>query len=125
MRSDLVDQLQHELGAERYAEALADHRRLSREAFARHGGVEVDRQGDAFFYAFPSPQRALEAARDGQEALSAGSDPRASRLAHGHAFLTDEGYVGDDSTWEHASPPQPTAARSSAPSRPPTSPTSS
>ena len=41
--------LLHELGAEAYAQALAEHRRLLREAFVRHGGVEVDTQGDAFF----------------------------------------------------------------------------
>ncbi|MGH9196841.1 MAG: adenylate/guanylate cyclase domain-containing protein, partial [Acidimicrobiia bacterium] len=43
--------LLHELGAEGYAGALAEHRRVLREAFSRHGGVEVDTQGDAFFYA--------------------------------------------------------------------------
>ena len=31
--------LLHELGAEGYAEALAEHRRVVREAFAAHGGV--------------------------------------------------------------------------------------
>jgi class 3 adenylate cyclase len=41
--------LLHELGAEAYDEALAEHRRVLREAFARHGGVEMDTQGDAFF----------------------------------------------------------------------------
>ncbi|MFN2470764.1 MAG: hypothetical protein ABR583_07195 [Gaiellaceae bacterium] len=34
-------QLLHELG-ERYADALAEHRRILREASATHGGVEVD-----------------------------------------------------------------------------------
>ena len=34
-----------------YAEALAEHRRVLREAFTGHGGVEVDTQGDAFFVA--------------------------------------------------------------------------
>jgi class 3 adenylate cyclase len=38
-----------ELGAEGYAGALAEHRRVLREAFSAHGGVEVDTQGDAFF----------------------------------------------------------------------------
>ncbi len=47
--------LLHELGAEPYAEALATHRRILREAFTRHGGVEVDTQGDAFFVAFRRP----------------------------------------------------------------------
>jgi class 3 adenylate cyclase len=43
-----------ELGAEAYATALLEHRRVMRAAFARHGGVEVDAQGDAFFVACSS-----------------------------------------------------------------------
>ena len=43
--------LLHELG-ERSAEALAGHRRRLKEAFTRHGGVEVDTQGDEFLNAF-------------------------------------------------------------------------
>jgi class 3 adenylate cyclase len=34
----LLDQL----GAEEYGNVLAEHRRVLREAFERHGGVEVD-----------------------------------------------------------------------------------
>ena len=49
--------LLHELGAEAYAEALAEHRRLLRAIFAAEGGVEVDTQGDAFFYAFADAGR--------------------------------------------------------------------
>jgi class 3 adenylate cyclase len=45
--------LLQELG-NRYGEVLGEHRRILREAFQRHGGVEVDTQGDAFFYAFPT-----------------------------------------------------------------------
>jgi len=53
--------LLHELGAEGYAEALAEHRRVIRDACTRHSGVEVDTQGDAFFLAFPTePPRALD-----------------------------------------------------------------
>jgi class 3 adenylate cyclase len=40
--------LLHEFG-ERYADVLAEHRRVLRKAFQSHGGVEVDTQGDAFF----------------------------------------------------------------------------
>jgi len=47
--------LLHEIGAEAYAEALAQHRHVLRNAFAGHGGVEVDTQADAFFYATVSP----------------------------------------------------------------------
>ena len=60
--------LLHELGAERYMEALAEHRRLLREIFRRHGGVEVDTQGDAFFYAFADAGEAVTAAEEGGEA---------------------------------------------------------
>ena len=55
--------LLRELGAEAYADALAEHRRLLRHVFDRHDGVEVDTQGDAFFYAFPTAPGALEAVR--------------------------------------------------------------
>src|SRR3954452_14517659 len=41
--------LLHQLGDQGYGEALDDHRRWLRDAFARNGGVEVDTQGDAFF----------------------------------------------------------------------------
>ena len=53
--------LLHELDADGYAEALAEHRHLIREACAREDGVEVDTQGDAFF-AFPTAPGALFAA---------------------------------------------------------------
>src|SRR5262249_16566737 len=56
-----------EVGAQAYDEVLSLHRRLLREAFSRHDGVEVDTQGDAFFYAFPTAPGAVEAAREGQE----------------------------------------------------------
>jgi class 3 adenylate cyclase len=56
--------LLHELG-DAYAEALAEHRRVLRESFARHGGVEVDTQGDAFFVAFARALDALAAAQEG------------------------------------------------------------
>ena len=45
------------LGAERFAEVLALHRRVLREAFARHGGYEVDEEGDAFLVAFQARAR--------------------------------------------------------------------
>src|SRR5439155_13808468 len=53
--------LLEELG-EGYAGALAEHRHLLRAAFERHGGVEVDTQGDAFFVAFEKASEALSAA---------------------------------------------------------------
>jgi class 3 adenylate cyclase len=62
----------HELGADSYAEALAEHRRLIREACARQDGVEVDTQGDAFFLAFPTAPGALAAAGEMTQALASG-----------------------------------------------------
>ena len=85
--------LLHELGAERHGEVLAEHRRVLRDAFARHGGVEVDTQGDAFFVAFPTAPGALEAAREAQESLSL---PVRMGLHTGTPLLSDEGYVGSD-----------------------------
>jgi class 3 adenylate cyclase len=78
-----------------YADVLAEHRRLLREAFARHGGVEVDTQGDAFFFAFARASDALAAAVDGQSAL--GGPIRVRIGVHtGEPLVTAEGYVGID-----------------------------
>jgi predicted ATPase len=85
--------LLHELGAEAYAEALAEHRRVIREAAAAHGGVEVDTQGDAFFVAFPTAPGALAAASAALDALAI---PVRMGLHSGTPQLTDEGYVGPD-----------------------------
>ena len=88
--------LLHELGAEGYAEALAEHRRVIREACAAEGGVEVDTQGDAFFFAFPSAQGAVDAASSFTEALASGPLQVRVGLHTGTPLLTDEGYIGDD-----------------------------
>ena len=60
----------------RYDESLAAHRSLLREAFGAHGGVEVDTQGDAFFFAFERARDAVEAAAAGQRALAAHDWPQ-------------------------------------------------
>jgi predicted ATPase/class 3 adenylate cyclase len=88
--------LLHELGAEAYAEALAEHRRLIRDACTREGGVEVDTQGDAFFFAFPTAPGALAAAAAFTEALTLGPIQVRVGVHTGTPFLTEDGYVGDD-----------------------------
>jgi predicted ATPase/class 3 adenylate cyclase len=88
--------LLRELGAEGYAEALAEHRRLVREAVRAHGGIEVDTQGDAFFVAFPTAPGALEAAQEAREALARGLILVRMGLHTGTPYLAEEGYVGDD-----------------------------
>ena len=85
-----------ELGVETYAEALAEHRRVIREACALEGGVEVDTQGDAFFFAFPTAPGALAAAAALTAALTPGPIRVRVGLHTGTAFLTEEGYVGGD-----------------------------
>ena len=85
--------LLHELGAEDYAAALAEHRRILREAFSRHGGVEVDTQGDAFFVAFPTAPGAISAAEEAQRELAI---PVRMGIHTGTPFLAEEGYVGPD-----------------------------
>jgi predicted ATPase len=88
--------LLHELGAGGYAKALAEHRQILREAFRAHGGVEVDTQGDVFFYAFPSAPGALDAARAGLDALRSGPIRVRMGLHTGSPYMTEEGYVGED-----------------------------
>jgi predicted ATPase len=87
--------LLHELG-DSYAEALAEHRRLLREAFGRFSGIEVDTQGDAFFVAFGRAKDALAAARQAQQALKEGPIRVRMGLHTGEPVVTDEGYVGID-----------------------------
>ena len=53
-----------------YADILADHHRLLGEAFAAHGGKEIDNQGDASFVAFNSAKDAVLAAAACQRALA-------------------------------------------------------
>jgi predicted ATPase len=87
--------LLEELG-DRYSDVLAEHRRLLRQAFQAHGGIEVDTQGDAFFYAFASAKDALAAAAEAQQALLDGPVRVRIGLHTGEPIATDEGYVGID-----------------------------
>jgi class 3 adenylate cyclase len=79
-----------------YADMLAEHRRVLREAFARHGGVEVGTEGDAFFVAFPKATDALAAASAAREALADGPIRVRIGLHTGEPMTTAEGYVGID-----------------------------
>jgi class 3 adenylate cyclase len=88
--------LLHELGAQGYAEALAEHRGVIRAACAAEGGVEVDTQGDAFFFAFPTASGALAAAETMTASLASGPIQVRVGLHTGTPLLTEEGYVGED-----------------------------
>ena len=73
-----------------------EHRRVLREAFARHGGVEVDTQGDAFFVAFAEPPTRSPPRATGRPRSATGRSACASDLHTGEPIVTDEGYVGID-----------------------------
>ncbi len=87
---------------DRYGELLAQHRRLVRQAFGAAGGVEIDTQGDAFFYAFPRAREAVGAAVSVQRAHAAADWPDGARvrmrigLHTGEPAVGDEGYHGLD-----------------------------
>ena len=84
-----------------YADVLAEHRRIVRLAFGANG-VEIDTQGDAFFYAFPRAREAVAAAVEVQRAHAAHDWPTESPvrvrigLHTGEPSVADEGYVGLD-----------------------------
>jgi predicted ATPase/class 3 adenylate cyclase len=87
--------LLQELG-DRYADVLAEHRRMLREAFAHHGGVEVDTQGDAFFVAFARASDAVAGAQAAQRALRGGGVRVRMGVHTGEPMVREEGYVGID-----------------------------
>ncbi|HET9000843.1 MAG TPA: adenylate/guanylate cyclase domain-containing protein [bacterium] len=90
------------LGDRRYAEVLADHHRLLRQAFAERNGQEIDTQGDAFLVAFPRARDALAAAVAAQQSLLKHPWPDGASLRlrmglhTGEPLSGETGYVGLD-----------------------------
>ena len=87
---------------EQYAGLIAEHRRIVRETFAAHAGVEIDMQGDAFFFAFARARDAVTAAVEAQRAHSERSWPGGEHvrvrmgLHTGEPAVGEEGYLGLD-----------------------------
>jgi predicted ATPase/class 3 adenylate cyclase len=87
---------------EQYADLLADHHRLLRQAFSDWNGQEVDTQGDAFFVSFTRASEAVKAAAQAQRSLKehhwpTDVDVRVRMGLHtGEPRLKAEGYVGMD-----------------------------
>jgi class 3 adenylate cyclase len=87
---------------DRYADALADHRRIMRAELGSRGGQEIDTQGDAFFFCFGRARDAVAAAVAAQRALAAhtwpdGAELRVRMSLHtGEPVVGEEGYVGID-----------------------------
>jgi predicted ATPase/class 3 adenylate cyclase/Tfp pilus assembly protein PilF len=88
--------LLRELGPNEYRSAIGVHRRVVREAFQKHNGYEVDYEGDAFFYAFPSATGAVQAVSEAMAGLEGG--PIVIRVgAHtGEPILDPPKYIGLD-----------------------------
>ena len=85
-----------------YAQVLADHHRLIREALAVHDGKEIDTQGDAFFAVFSSASACVSAAIKMQRAFIAHAWPAGGAVRvrmgihSGEASRTVAGLVGLD-----------------------------
>ena len=85
-----------------YADALTRHRRIVRGVFASRDGVEMDTQGDAFFFVFRRAKDAAGAAVEVQRAHANEPWPTGEvvrvriGLHTGEPSLHEEGYVGLD-----------------------------
>ena len=84
------------LGTSAYRQALAEHRQIVREAFARYQGYEVDYEGDAFFYAFDSAQQAVSAVSEAMQGLEVGPISIRVGIHTGEPELDPPKYVGMD-----------------------------
>jgi len=78
-----------------YSEVLAEHQRILRDAFAAHGGHEVDTQGDSFFVAFRRAKDAVAAATDAQRDLVAHAWPDGAEVKVRMGLHTGEPKVGE------------------------------
>jgi class 3 adenylate cyclase len=85
-----------------YGDVLSRHRRIIRDTFGASDGIEMDTQGDAFFFVFPRARDAVAAAVDAQRAHAAatwsgGEEVRVRMGLHtGEPAIHEEGYVGLD-----------------------------
>jgi YVTN family beta-propeller protein len=78
-----------------YAEVLAEHQRIVRDAAAAHGGHEVDTQGDSFFIAFPRGKDAVGAAVAAQRDLHTHAWPDGVQVKVRMGLHTGEPRVGE------------------------------
>lgn len=82
-----------------YGEVLFAHHALLREVWEEHGGVEVSTDGDAFFIAFSSASRAIEAATAGQAALAAHVWPHGEQVRVRMGVHTGEPRIHEGEYW--------------------------
>lgn len=85
-----------------YRDLLTTHRRIIRETFGACDGIEMDTQGDAFFYVFTQARAAVAAAVEAQRQHAAAEWPGTEvvrvriGLHTGEPAIHEEGYVGLD-----------------------------
>jgi class 3 adenylate cyclase len=79
-----------------YADVLAKHQRILREAFEAAGGQEIDTQGDSFFVAFPRAKDAVTAAVAAQRGLAAHRWPKNAAVRVRMGLHTGEPTVGEE-----------------------------
>jgi class 3 adenylate cyclase len=85
-----------------YRDVLTAHRRIVRDTFGARDGIEIDTQGDAFFFVFARARDAIQAAVEAQRAHAAATWPgevvvRVRMGLHtGEPAVHEEGYVGLD-----------------------------
>ena len=96
--SDIEDstELVRRLGNEAFAVIRLDHRRILRNAFSAHGGIEIDTAGDGFFVAFDSAREGVEAAIEGQRALAGFAWPEGAEIRVRMGLHTAEPHLGED-----------------------------
>ena len=96
--TDVVDStpLVEELGDTRARELFREHDRVVRRAAAEHGGVEVEREGDAFMLAFSSARAAVRAAGAIQRDLERAELPLRVRIGlnTGDVLSEEDRYFG-------------------------------
>jgi class 3 adenylate cyclase len=85
-----------------YGELIAEHRRIVRDTFGAYDGVEIDMQGDSFFFAFARARDAVTGAVEVQRAHAdlqwpGGATVRVRMGLHtGEPAVGAEGYLGID-----------------------------
>ncbi len=85
-----------------YGGLIAEHRRIVRDSLGAHDGVEIDTQGDSFFYAFARARDAVAGAVAVQRAHAerewpGGEQVRVRMGLHtGEPAVGAEGYLGVD-----------------------------
>jgi class 3 adenylate cyclase len=87
---------------DRYEDVDRDHRRILRERLGEAGGLEIDNQGDAFFFSFQRAKDAVAAAVAAQRQLATNAWPESvdvrirMGLHTGEPTVGAEGYLGMD-----------------------------